>query len=457
MALTQPLTYFRKRRDLAQFRKPTAHEKIAVLPYINPQQSSPLFSQIPGEIRHIIYEYALLGYPDLTRPYSKHTYYYRPGYTHPRAINTKLLRTCRRLYLEAGQLAIAQNEHLIYRPADHGPPGNHPYLLQGAKPAKGTNGRQRRGFLRDTQRKAVNCVHIFAQQCWLEGWNMNWSAYCASWSQLPSLLPSNEENEICRRCDHPPNLKITIRHTDWWYYLLGRNSPLALDAKKAGRALPGVWVPEEAGFEDGSWGSQFRHVTGLKVFELELETIIEKREELKQVVEKAGGWRFALGDGNLLVCDKDATNEMEWAGSKHIRGLPPSENVSRLGSRFERDATSGSRLGSRSNSSHKLTYSEEEDLLSEDTLNYVVVTLTWRAQCGTQPSEQDKSKTYDCRLEMDSEGDAENDDAGAGTNPPAIPPVGQATGGVPNGAPQGIFALNVARAPTRHAIPTYYG
>ncbi|KAJ7054395.1 hypothetical protein C8F01DRAFT_940529, partial [Mycena amicta] len=65
------------------------------------QTQSPLFGILPPELRTIIFADALLLDADLTQPYSKHTYYYRPGFQHAQLIPAiALLATCRLIYLE---------------------------------------------------------------------------------------------------------------------------------------------------------------------------------------------------------------------------------------------------------------------------------------------------------------------------------------------------------------------
>lgn len=427
-------TYIRKRRDIAQARKPTTHEKLSKLPYINPQSSSTLFG-LPGEIRKLIYDFALSEYPDLARPYRPDSFHYRPGYTHARRINTNLLLTCRRLYLKVGHLALSLNEHLIYQPINHGPPGHKPYLLAGAKRVKGPIAKPKRGLLRSAQRDAIRKVHIYCQQCWLEDWNLNWSKYCFSWSRSPALTVQNGTETASHKSRHPPALRITIRHSDWWYFLLGRSSPLALDAKRAGRAFPGIWVPEDAPFEPGSWGSLFVHLSGLQVFELELETLTEKKAELEAVVEKARGWRFALGDGSELRCRRDAISRTTWTGPSLL-------------SRSLQEAVDNALLR------------EAGDLSHRNSEEYYVVTLTWHSHPGTQTIPRTDSNGGR-QLENIGTGAAtqedEDSDSTSGLEDDTPDPASNAPTAVVAPPAQGLFGLNVARAPMRDAIPTYYG
>nr|GAT54821.1 predicted protein [Mycena chlorophos] len=167
---------------------------------VRDQHQSPLFGLMPGELRTIIFAYALSACPDLSNPYSKHSYYYRPGFEHASHIpGLTLLRTCRLIYLEAHLLAISQNPHVfwMYR----SPPKRHVFDV-GTYFAKMT----------PEQRAVVERMHVFAQTLWLSTlkewkWRADWA--------------------MGLRISH---LTITIRKSDWgigsWH---AAEQPLALD------------------------------------------------------------------------------------------------------------------------------------------------------------------------------------------------------------------------------------
>ena len=462
MPIQNPLTYLRQRRDQAQFYKPTIHTKVAKHRYLNPQSASPFFSQIPAEIRHLIYEFALLASPDPLRPFSKHSWHYRPGYTHARYININLLLTCRRIYLEADHLAVSLNEHLIYSPVHRGPPGNKPYLLYSPSTSSSSNRSKRRGHLKHAQRERVQQVHIFAPQLWLEDWNFQWRDYCKSWSDCNFGI-GDDRNE------HPPRLKITMRHTDWWYFLLGENSPLALDAKFEGRSPPRLWIPDDAPFMPNSWGSRFKLLRGLQVFELELETLQHKKEELDAVIERAYGWRFPLPENKVLVCDCDATDYMSWTGSRYFDGLlfskrkdsiPAQHGLQGRGMSTSSSSTSrpsASRKSSIATFTKKKTtrsesessgcpnlWPEEEDLPPECRLEYYVVTLTYRAQ-DEKGKEREVAEGEDEEIGTGSNAIG-NDSTATPAPAPAVSPA----------ATQGLFPPR-PWVPMRSGFPTAYG
>lgn len=339
-----PINAIRQKRLTKHATKPTAIAKITSRQYINPQAASPFFTIIPAEIRIQIFEYALLGYPDSTKPYSQHSFWYRPGYTHARGIATSLLLTCRRVYLETDLLPLQLNEHVVWGvERSRIPPNTTCYLL---------NNR-----LKTSQKSAIQYVHLFVQQFWLEDWKDQWLTFSKSWPD-----------------GFPKRLRITIRHTDWWYNLLGENSPLALDPKRKGRAQVGEWISAKEPFEKGSWGQRFNNLKGLEKLELELETVESKRPELDASVDKAPSWKFPLGDGNVLVMDQKAIEKSTWTGSKHFKGL----NASAVAAGLQlRQGSTASFKPFKSASKQRV---EAEELAEEDCLDYYVVTLTWRAQ-----------------------------------------------------------------------------
>ncbi|KAF8177038.1 hypothetical protein BJ912DRAFT_884393 [Pholiota molesta] len=221
----------------------------------DPQDGSPLFITIPPEIRNRIFAFALTSYDDKSHPYPEDAYYYRPGYHYRQRIDTALLATCRRIYSETHDLPVSQNEHVFWGSADRAPPG----LKFSDSP--------RHYFKQMTldQRKAVVDVHLFTQLFWLE-------------RTFPHVC--NEMN--------PKRIKITIRHTDWWYW--ENNKPLVMNT---------------------GWGDNLKSIKELEVLEVELETMERDKAQLDAIVKSMNTWTFALdGDrkltteGNQLVRER---------------------------------------------------------------------------------------------------------------------------------------------------------
>ncbi|KAL9132110.1 MAG: hypothetical protein Q9217_000146 [Psora testacea] len=427
MSLITPVQYLRRRSARKRSAKPTCLAKITSREYINPQVGSPLFSLLPAEIRAIVFEHALLGYPDPKKPYLRHSYYYRPGYTHARRIATALLLSCRRVYLETSTLPIELNEHIIYAgEPSHAPPTYRPYLFPTTS-------------LRAVQREAIRSVHLFAQQYWLEDWNERdqWHDFCKFWSK--------------DLAHGPERLRVTLRHTDWWYYLLGSWSPLALDPRKAGRArtresvtgADGRGSGSSRGFEEGSWGTRFSYFRGLRIFELELETLKGKRVELDEVVAIAPAWHFDLADRHVLVLDEDTIQKHEWTGSSRFSKAPDVEPGLPL--RQGRRATlAGLRTGRQPSFMHRL----ESDAWGTGTLDYYVVLLTWRAQAPKEENNETIEEAQDaghrqCSRDLDT----------------SLATYGAAA--MQNGGPgypvNAALASGPARAAAKNVIPSYWG
>ncbi|MCJ1418157.1 hypothetical protein MMC32_004502 [Xylographa parallela] len=241
--------------------------------HIAPQDDCPLFRDIPPEIRHLIFSLALTAYDGLS--YAKGSFYDRPGYHYSHRIDTALLRTCKAVYLECSLLPVELNEVVAWCGADRGPP-------ECERRKEGTY------WPATVEQMAVARCHIFVQQLWLEN---DWV-----YRRLPI---------------HPRVIHITIRHTDWWDWEHER--ALHLDPKQGWQAKKPFRAANES-FLDQSWGDAFYHLRDLRQFVLELETVEAKRAELDEIIARAAGWRFPLGDGNVLVLDKSRTAHSTWRG-----------------------------------------------------------------------------------------------------------------------------------------------
>ena len=269
----------------------------------NPQMESPLFSRIPGEIRDHIFDLALTAYSGKQEPFEKNAYYYRPGFRYAdQKIDTALLCTCRQIYREACQVPAQNYENVEWH-----------------RPERGVPAPLRSRFAR----AGANCpwlksLHLFTQQFWLEG---TWRV------AAPNLAQQRHPNL--------QHLRITIRHSDWWWW--ETSAPLVLDAKRQGNhgqpSAVGHSVASD-GFHPRSWGQQFSFFKGLKTFELELETVEGKRKELDEIVIRAADWRFPLGDGNVLVLNPTRTRRTGWHGLKIRKCILATESATGKINRF---------------------------------------------------------------------------------------------------------------------------
>lgn len=55
---------------------------------------------------------------------------------------------------------------------------------------------------------------------------------------------------------------------------------------------------------------------GLKVFQLELETVEKKKDELDAIVARAPGWQFPLDGDRIMILDESKTKRTGWLGHK---------------------------------------------------------------------------------------------------------------------------------------------
>jgi len=239
----------------------------------NPQEKSPLFNLIPAEVRNEIFDLVFTAYDDKAHPYPQDAYYYRPNFRYAHRIDTALLRTCRRAYIETRNLPGNLNSHVEWHNGSRGPPV---WTAEQGSP------------------HSVTSVHLFMQQVCLQSWDQR--AY-----------------RLTQEFDRLRELKITIRHSDWWYWESG--DALRLDPKSSGPFE--TYQPADVNtplVPNGAWGRSFYYFEGLERFVLELETRVAKKKELDVIVTSAKEWRFDLGDGNFLVLDPAKTKKNGWIG-----------------------------------------------------------------------------------------------------------------------------------------------
>ena len=282
----------------------------------NPQTESPLFGRIPGEIRDHIFDLALTAYSGKQEPFEKNAYYYRPGFRYAdQKIDIALLCTCRQIYREACQVPAQNYESVEWH-----------------QPGRGLPAPLARRFARaGANFPCLNSLHLFTQQFWLED---------SSWRNAA-------RNIAQRRHPNLRQLRITIRHSDWWWW--ETSAPLVLDAKRKGKqGQPSAMGHSTAsdGFHVQSWGQQFSYFKRLKTFELELETVEGKCKELDEIVIRAADWRFPLGDGNVLVLNPTRTRRTGWHGLKlpiYCKCILATESPTRKIDRFDADEANSRR------------------------------------------------------------------------------------------------------------------
>ncbi|KAF7348180.1 hypothetical protein MSAN_01770900 [Mycena sanguinolenta] len=256
------------------------HERSIVA---DPQAASPFYNgRIPPEIRNLLFATVLaeLTIPDPSREYPPHVR--RPGFTGPFTMNVAFLLTCRRIYLETYHLPPLLATHVFW----HGPPSGPPALRsqfrdhQGHAPEK-----QYFARLAPWQLQFVKEVKLFTQMYWLDE---SFPAMCAS-----GVLPAVVER-----------LRISVRRGDWWYN--ERNHPFFINPHRGGhleqyrediaREERGEIIP----WADGGWGAALQRLPALEELEIEFETSVNRKEELKIVVHRALRWKFPMGKRGVL-------------------------------------------------------------------------------------------------------------------------------------------------------------
>ena len=339
------------------------------------QDQSPLFGVIPGEIRNRIFDLALTAYPGKQEPFEKSVYYCRPGFRYAdMKIDTALLRTCRRAYGEARLVPRENYEHVEWRVREHWP---------SEQDARRYRRRTKPGFWARIY-PWVTSLHLFPDQYELE--NQGWRNFLQSPLWKLKLWTTLQD------------LKLTIRHCDWHPFWL-EEGPLALDAKQKDMALPKKYRQATDEFEIDSWGSQFELFHALKRFELELETVEQRRKELDDIVVRAADWRFPLKHGKELVLNPAKTKKTGWHGVRNRKCISPRTpaTLPRKG-KIDRDLTSPAATAETEESFNIpndpieakanlikdgidfIAWDGEPEVLDENCLTYYVVSLIYEAQ-----------------------------------------------------------------------------
>lgn len=235
------------------------------------QTQCALFAKLPPEIRYEIFAYALATAPDRTSSEAQNSYCVRPGYENRRRTWTQLLRTCKRVYMEAWFMPLACSEHAFY--------------MTGCNrcPKRVTELRDMQHCL-DLLYKRHGEVHggsirLFTQMYKLEG---------ATTFQGIFAMPHFQ----------PTTVAITIRYTDTWFW--EDNHPLRIK---------------------GSWCEREILPASVSCFQIEIESIERRKAEVDYIAtEAANKWHFTRSDGAQLLSDPSQIAISRWTGSSFIGG-----------------------------------------------------------------------------------------------------------------------------------------
>jgi hypothetical protein len=164
--------------------------------------------------------------------------------------------------------------------------------------------------LNPEQRAAVQHVHLFVQQYYLE--------------QM-GIKDNISELKFSTRV-----FTLTFRHSDWWSWesppestdKLGicpwvreRTSSQTMLAQPLSPALPDL----KATMIKGTWGWQIGQIERLEVLRIEFETDITKKKQLDAVLERAKHWRFPVHGVDAVLETNGKIVTSEWTGPAHLK------------------------------------------------------------------------------------------------------------------------------------------
>ncbi|RFN53434.1 hypothetical protein FIE12Z_2259 [Fusarium flagelliforme] len=234
----------------------------------DPQEHSPLFHVLPGEIRDSIFSYVLTDHPDPSNQFSDKTCYTRPSWKADQSTDTRLLRTCRAIYRETWFKPFLLREHTRWLSSpDRAPPSRH-------RPPPMSRMLKRIADQQGTSNVEIERLRIFAQMYKLED------------GELKRLLNSSYLA--------PRIVTLTIRHTDWWFW--EDDEPLRFEAN---------WIKGVASVLSSSTNR----------FCFELESLKRKKDQVDKIAaQMIKKWYFKRKDGVVLYADA-TTQESQWNGS----------------------------------------------------------------------------------------------------------------------------------------------
>ncbi|KAK5681704.1 hypothetical protein LTS10_006237 [Elasticomyces elasticus] len=246
----------------------------------NEQSDSLLFSILPQELRDLIWAFATAPFEDSSAKFEDTEYYYRPGHTARLRTDTALLRTCRRVWLEANAMPMLQAEHSFY--------------LHRAAPDK--RDPKWMSKLTEHNRRNFGELHLFVQMCNIEH-------LTAGTGMLRSMflktLPEPGDFQ-------PRVLNVTLRHTDWYWW--ESDEPLRLQDS---------WVKALLNSPD---------LRSTQVFKLEMETLDYKVDQMMTIIERiktieSEAYDTHIVDGKSMktqfVLDEQVRT-YEWDGPSNI-------------------------------------------------------------------------------------------------------------------------------------------
>ena len=265
------------------------------------QSQSILFNRFPTEIRTRIFEYAASSSDDHNVPYEVDRIYYRPDFLYGQKSELALLQTCKRIFKEARLMPVSQAEHTFW--LFGGPLRN---LRTRKHAVADITGWQ--NSLNKEQQSAVEHVHLFAQQFYLE--------------DLDARKERTHFNFQAK------SFTLTFRHSDWWTwespaestdrlgicpFIPGRVSHQAMLSQPVSPSVKEL----RSSLNKDTWGWHIGQIKGLEILVIEFETDIVKQDQLNVVLEEAKGWKFLLSDSEAVLEYTGSVETLQWVGNAH--------------------------------------------------------------------------------------------------------------------------------------------
>ncbi|KAF9773418.1 hypothetical protein IL306_008790 [Fusarium sp. DS 682] len=244
----------------------------------NPQNESPLFSILPGEVRDSIFSYVLTDHPDPTptKKFRENTCYTRPSYLAAQSTDTRLLRTCRAIYRETWFKPFLLREQTEWAASgDRAPPPG-----QAPPPLYSMLGKIAR--TQGIDNVEIERLRVFAQMYKLEEGGL--------------------ERILSMQHLAPRTVTLTIRHTDWWFW--EDDEPLRFE---------GNWIKDVCAALSPNTTQ----------FCIELESLERKKDQVDRIAKQmVDNWFFKRPDGVVLYADTSDANRKvsRWSGSSTWHG-----------------------------------------------------------------------------------------------------------------------------------------
>ncbi|KAJ7444836.1 hypothetical protein FB451DRAFT_71482 [Mycena latifolia] len=267
------------------------HERALV---VDPQDASPLYNgRIPPEIRNALFEAILAEYADPANTYPENLH--RPDRTGARTLSVALLRTCRRVYLETYHLPPLLKTHVFWHGPATGPPafGARFPDIHGIAP--------RAGLLHPSTAMAARA----------RGEPAPLHADVLARPELFGALPQRPCTQRRAAAHHAKGRRLVVVRAQVPVhpqphrggYLEEMRTDIARE--KRGEVLP--WA-------EGGWGGALQHLPALKELEMEFETTVDRKEELRTIVKRALTWKFPMGERGVLSNEGLGMELIDWQG-----------------------------------------------------------------------------------------------------------------------------------------------